>query len=228
MDNKYYAHVRSEIATLLPATATRIVDVGCGAGATLAWLRQRYPAAYTIGLEGNAALEPQLTKNVSEFHIVDLNGDLPDLGAPDLMLFLDVLEHLPDPSAVLCRLTAQLAPGGCVIVSVPNIAHLSVSLPLLLAARFTYADAGILDRTHMRFFVQDSAVQLVSDADLVVDRGLLGGIDGPRSRLVDVLTFHKLRSRLAKNFIVRGVRATPRSSSGPITWNLAASASITR
>ena len=61
------------------------------------------------------------------------------------------------------------------IVSVPNVAHLSVSIPLLFRREFAYQDAGILDRTHLRFFVEDTAVKLLNDFKLVVERGLASG-----------------------------------------------------
>jgi 2-polyprenyl-3-methyl-5-hydroxy-6-metoxy-1,4-benzoquinol methylase len=220
VDQAYYGHVRKEIAPLLPELASRIVDVGCGAGVTLTWLRSFYPAAHTVGLEGNAELKGELERNAHEAHIVDLTREMPDLGSPDLILFLDVLEHLPDPASVLKQFVAQLAQGGSVIVSVPNVAHLSVSVPLILRGEFTYRDAGILDRTHLRFFNRDSAVSLVRDAGLAVDQGLMAGINGPRARMIDALTFGSMRSRLAKQYIVRGVSG--RSATGAdVTWRLA-------
>ena len=94
--------------------------------------------------------------------ILDLNGPIPDVGTPDLVLCLDVLEHLLQPLEVLKRVTSTMPDGGTVIVSVPNIAHASVSLPLLLRARFEYQDAGILDRTHVRFFDRASVVALMN------------------------------------------------------------------
>ncbi len=219
-DPRYYHHVRAEIAPLLPAAASRIVDVGCGAGATLAWLGRRYPAAHTIGLEGNPAVADELRGNAREVHILDLNRDDPDLGAPDLILFLDVLEHLPDPAETLRRLTARLAPGGTVIVSVPNVAHWSVALPLLFRGEFTYRDKGILDRTHLRFFVQSSALDLVSDAGLVADRGLIAGVRGLKGRLADALTLGQLRRRLAEQFIIRA-KLPDSTRPGPVIWSLA-------
>jgi 2-polyprenyl-3-methyl-5-hydroxy-6-metoxy-1,4-benzoquinol methylase len=200
----YFHFVRGEIAPLLPASASYIVDVGCGAGGTLAWLKKLYPQAHTVGLEGNASLAEELAVNSDEFHIVDLNGDLPKIGSPDLLLFLDVLEHLPNPEKLLMRLTAQLAPGGTVIVSLPNIAHLSVSIPLLVWGRFNYADAGILDRTHLRFFVRESAVALMNGAGLKVDKIIESGLGGRKTRVLNWLTFGLLRQRLVAQYILSG------------------------
>lgn len=219
MDTSYHGRVRSEIREMLPPTASRIVDVGCGSGATLAWLRTRYPAAHTIGLEGAADQRNALSRNADEVHILDLNGPLPDLGAPDLMLFMDVLEHLVDPVGTLIRLTRGLAPNGVIIVSLPNVAHLSVSLPLLLRGRFAYEDAGILDRTHLRFFVLETAVELLNEAGFTVDDGLLG-IDGSKHMLADKLTMGRLRTRLAKQFVLRGVRSEAGKQAAPVQWRL--------
>ncbi|MCI0351146.1 MAG: class I SAM-dependent methyltransferase, partial [Acidobacteriales bacterium] len=133
-----------------------------------------------------------------------LNGDLPNIGSPDLLLFLDVLEHLPNPEKLLRHLTAKLAPGGTVIVSLPNIAHLSVSIPLLVWGRFNYADAGILDRTHLRFFVRESAVALMNGAGLRVDKIIESSRGDLKSRLLNWLTFGLLHERLAAQYILSG------------------------
>ncbi len=206
MDDLYFSRVRRDITPLLPPAARRILDVGCGVGATAAWLKTRYPGCTTIGLEGNAALKTELSRNVDEAVIVDLNGELPDVGAADLVLCLDVLEHLQRPLEVLMHVTNHLAEHGTVIVSLPNVAHLSVSLPLLLRARFEYQDSGILDRTHLRFFDRTAVIGLMNEAGLQVRRGVRLGFDGPRARLVDALTLHAFHDNLTKQYVVAGTR----------------------
>jgi SAM-dependent methyltransferase len=217
MVSKYYTFVRSEIAPLLPQTAKRILDVGCGVGASSAWLKSLYPESYTVGLEGNGALLPELASNVDEPHIVDLNGSWPDVGAVDLVLLLDVLEHLVDPQKALARIMEMMTEDGTVIISLPNVAHLSVSLPLLLRGRFDYTDAGILDRTHLHFFYQETALNLARRAGLVVEKGLMGGVMGPKTRLIDRLTFGLIRDRLAKQYIF-SARRKPIASPVAFSW----------
>lgn len=210
----YYSNVRFDIAQLLPAQANRIVDVGAGAGETTAWVKATYPDSYAIALEGNPAMTEHLAKNADEHHIVDLDGDLPELGKPDLILCLDVLEHLQSPLDVLKRLTKTMAPHGTVIVSLPNVAHYTVSLPLL-TGRFDYADAGILDRTHLRFFVRRSCVALMNDAGLVVGRGVRTGFGrfvGP----ADSIALGCFSDQFTKQYIVAGTRGTAQAS---IRWS---------
>jgi SAM-dependent methyltransferase len=215
---QYFRFVRGEITPLLPPTATCILEVGAGIGATTAWLRARYGGCRTVALEGNPTAEAELRVNVDDVHIVDLNNPLPNVGAPDLVLLLDVLEHLANPWDVLQRVVAVAAPNATVIVSLPNIAHLSVSLPLLLRGKFEYRDAGIMDRTHLRFFVRESTVALLNSAGLHVDKGLSTGFDGPRTRLLDRLTLGRLRDRLTKQYIVAGRRFTANERQGPVHW----------
>jgi 2-polyprenyl-3-methyl-5-hydroxy-6-metoxy-1,4-benzoquinol methylase len=69
------------------------------------------------------------------------------------VVLADVLEHLPDPVRVLRSVHSLLNPGARIVVSVPNVAHVSVRAQLLFG-RFRYSARGILDRTHLRFFTQ--------------------------------------------------------------------------
>jgi 2-polyprenyl-3-methyl-5-hydroxy-6-metoxy-1,4-benzoquinol methylase len=200
----YYHFVRREIQPLLPKSATRILEVGAGAGGTLKWLKALYPKAETTAVELNADLRDELKQNVDVAVIGQIDETFAELKTYDLILLLDVLEHLPDSNGTLQRLSSLLENGGHVIVSVPNIAHLSVSVPLLLKRRFNYQDAGILDRTHLRFFVEDTAVKLLNDANLLVTAGLISGVEGPKAKLVDLLSFGLLRHHLAKQYIMLG------------------------
>ena len=101
--------------------------------------------------------------------VADLDRGIPALDEMfDVIVYGDVLEHLVDPSRVLVALNERLAPGGEVVLSIPNVAHLWVRLSLLLG-RFEYAGRGILDRTHVRFFTERSLRALLADAGLRVE-----------------------------------------------------------
>ena len=60
---------------------------------------------------------------------------------------------MADPGAVLDGVASLLAPGGLLLVSLPNIANVTVRISLL-AGRFDYAPRGILDASHLRFFTK--------------------------------------------------------------------------
>jgi hypothetical protein len=64
---------------------------------------------------------------------------------------------------VLRQARTLLAPGGYVVISIPNVAHGAVRLQLL-QGRFDYRPTGLLDSTHIRFFTRDNLEVLLHDA----------------------------------------------------------------
>jgi len=216
----YYHFIRREIEPLLPKSPTRILEVGAGAGGTLKWLKTLYPKAKTTAVELNPDLLDELKQNVDVVVIGQIEETFTELKTYDLILLLDVLEHLPDSTATLRKLSKLLEAGGHIIVSVPNIAHLSVSVPLLLKRRFNYQDAGILDRTHLRFFVEDTAIKLLNDANVIVTAGLISGLQGTKAKLLDLLSLGLLRHHLAKQYIMLGQLGDHKIVQKRIRWTI--------
>jgi len=162
----YYCLPRPELTQLVTAPGLRILEVGCAAGAMGEALLAK-GAAEVVGLD---IFEPALAfarKRLTAAHRVDLNS-LPELPYPDghfnLMTFADVLEHLVDPIQVLKHLRRWLHRDGTLLLSLPNIRHESVVLPLLVEGQWEYADCGILDRTHLRFFTRSGMLRLLDSA----------------------------------------------------------------
>ncbi len=216
----YYHFVRREIAPLLPSNPRSVLEVGAASGATLKWLKTIFPAIETTGVELNQAMRDELRHNTDTYLIGRIEECIPQLRSYDLILLLDVLEHLHNSLDTLRQLCSLLTPGGTVIVSLPNVAHLSVSVPLLLRRKFEYQDAGILDRTHMRFFTEDSAIKLLNDAGLTVKGGLMSGLGGPKSRLIDTVSLGLLRHHLTKQYIMSGQLVNQFHRQERVNWRL--------
>lgn len=169
----YYGQVRTEVLVHLPAPGVqplRLLEVGCGAGGTLAHIRQLRPQAWLAGVEV-MDLADNAYVQLDQFERLDLEAQTPAVapGSLDVLMCLDVLEHLREPGEVLRRLGRLLKPDGRLIVSLPNIQYIKVSLPLLFG-RFDYVDEGVLDRTHLRFFTRRSALRLLDDSGFAVER----------------------------------------------------------
>ena len=81
------------------------------------------------------------------------------MGSLSYIILADVIEHLHNPEETLARLIPYLKKDGSFLCSIPNLMHMSVISPLL-QGRFDYTEAGILDKTHLRFFTLDSIVKL--------------------------------------------------------------------
>jgi 2-polyprenyl-3-methyl-5-hydroxy-6-metoxy-1,4-benzoquinol methylase len=90
-------------------------------------------------------------------------------GTYDCVVCADVLEHLADPVTVLKQLRDVATPDATFIVSVPNVAHLAVRA-LLLCGRFPKMERGILDRTHLQFWTKDTAIAMLADAGLRIEK----------------------------------------------------------
>ncbi|WP_439623516.1 methyltransferase domain-containing protein [Gemmata sp.] len=149
----------------LAGTGHEILDVGCGEGHFAALVARNGNRVVGIDLLESAARAGAMDLYVS----ADLDGGLAGaeraLGdrAFDLVLLQDVLEHLRSPERMLEDCKRYCKPHGRVIVSVPNVANVTVRLGLLFG-RFEYRPRGILDRTHLRFFTRKTARQLLEGA----------------------------------------------------------------
>ena len=118
--------------------------------------------------ERDAAQVTRAAARCEQALVMDLERERPALaGQYDAIIYGDVVEHLSDPLRVMRDLNRHLAPGAVIIVSVPNVAHLSVRLSLLVG-RFQYGDRGILDRTHLSFFTRRTFREFLAKAQLTV------------------------------------------------------------
>lgn len=146
----------------------RALDVGCAQGHLLAELASRDWECVGVDTDTDdvaACVERGLV--AVELDIT--NDPLERLGTFDLVVFADVLEHLPEPHRVLQDFHSLLNPDARVVISVPNVAHVSVRAQLLFG-RFRYSARGILDSTHLRFFTHQTIIDLLIDADFTIDQ----------------------------------------------------------
>jgi SAM-dependent methyltransferase len=99
----------------------RVLDLGCGAGRFVAALRGI--GADPVGVElAEGALE-RARRNVpgADLRLVEPDGSLPlGHGEVDLVWCSEVLEHVADTGAFLTEARRVLAPGGRILVTVPD------------------------------------------------------------------------------------------------------------
>ena len=164
----YYKLVRQEVVPLLSPRPSRVLDIGCGAGATVAYLKEKGLCDWAGGLEPISPIHMQ--DRIDQAWQCSIETALAQnlLPSADAILCLDVLEHLIDPWAVVRHLSNLLPVGGAIIASIPNIRHYKLVLDLLFNGKFEYQPSGILDSTHLRFFTKGTAVELFEQAGLTV------------------------------------------------------------
>jgi len=147
-----------------------ILDLGCGRGVLAATMVEHGCRVVGADVIPPDQVAPTLEQYIqADFMRHGMAGVLARLGDRkfDKVLVLDIIEHLADPASVLEECRRLLRSGGQLIVSVPNVANISVRL-LLLLGRFDYMERGILDRTHLRFFTRRTIRELLQSEGYVV------------------------------------------------------------
>ena len=209
-DLDYYKHIRYDVLAHVPKGIRRALTIGCGEGHTEAQLVSS--GVEVFGVE----LNPEAAKAAAGNGIKILCGDaLKTEIAPgeipfDCLIYADVLEHMADPETVLRGHVKLLAPGGVVVVSVPNFRHYSVLSQLFWSGHIRYTEAGILDRTHLRITTRRLIEEWFAGAGLTVTE-IDYRIPRRRDRLISTLSFGLLREFLASQVIIvgRGGSASP-------------------
>ncbi len=162
----YYLHTRPEIIELVPITARKLLDVGCGAGGLCVGLKKRQE----ITVEGVELVEQAAIHARAHMDKVlncTIDEALPNLldDYYDCIVAADVLEHVIDPWVTLTGLKNKLADDGKIVVSLPNVQNWEV-VSNLLEGKWDYRNEGILDRTHLHFFTRKSVEELFWNAGL--------------------------------------------------------------
>jgi glycosyltransferase involved in cell wall biosynthesis len=139
---------------------SKVLDIGAGPGGMARELRNKSCDVTVVD-----QFAPEVPTHDVRVIAQDLN-DPPRFNAREyeVLIMLDVIEHLADPERFIDELRKQLdhAPKK-LILTTPNIAFVVQRL-MLAAGQFNYGRAGILDRTHTRLFTFRSIRHLLRDA----------------------------------------------------------------
>lgn len=149
----------------------RVLELGCGPGAVtrvLTGVGKCKLTALDIDSDSVQMVKPYC-ENVIQ---ADLNSDnwpmlLPTDDLYDVVVAVDVLEHLYDPLSVLKLMGKFVEQDGYLVTSLPHVGHAAITA-CLINGNFTYRDWGLLDRTHIRFFCLKNIEELFEKAGLKI------------------------------------------------------------
>ena len=167
---EYYSSIRYEIEHLLPDFSKNVLDIGCGDGSTLKWLKSEQKCEKIYGIEiskDQSEKAKEFLDDIANINIEENYNFFPDKKF-ELILVLDTLEHLINPWDFLKNIKSKLTDDGFIITSVPNIRHYSILKNLFLFGNWEYDDSGILDTTHLRFFTKKSLNKLFKEQGLKI------------------------------------------------------------
>ena len=165
----YYDQINPDIFSRIPATSSKILEIGCGSGALGSAFKAINPSSTYFGveiMEEPARIAQTRLDKVWNCNIEENGGKVfEETGLIDALVYGDVLEHLCYPDQILKNHSQWLTPEGVVIACIPNVQRWSVLINLL-SGQWPQMDQGIFDRTHLRWFTKQSLVDLFQAADL--------------------------------------------------------------
>jgi 2-polyprenyl-3-methyl-5-hydroxy-6-metoxy-1,4-benzoquinol methylase len=196
--------------------ARSILDIGCGTGQFLKLVRESVPVTTCWGLE----IDPEAAEAARGHLDRVICGDvvvegvrLPDK-AFDVIVMNDVLEHLYDPAAVLRELRPKLRASGVIVASLPNVRFILNVRDFVWRGDWAYTSAGILDRTHVRFFTRKSMERMFQEAGYRVN--LLQGINRIKSYKFTLLNAVTMGLLEDMRYVQFAIVADPLSSATPV------------
>jgi len=201
----YFDAVRVDVLDLLPQRLGRVLDVGCGTGQSLRWVRAHRDCSWTEGIEIHSSSAQRAATVADRVQFGDAEEIVENLPPDsfDTVLCLDALEHMRNPWALVTGLRRVMTRDARLLVSVPNVRHLRVIVPLVLKGSFQYTESGLLDRTHLRFFTRASLLELLKQGGFeILKTSCTGLARWSKAWVVNTLTLGMFRSFLEFQLVV--------------------------
>jgi len=98
----------------------RILEVGCGGGHIL----RMFPENELTGVDVSGEMIAKASRNLRGLDVTLRRGELHEVDLPpkrlDRIICSEVLEHVVDPASVIAEMAKLLAPGGRIVITIPN------------------------------------------------------------------------------------------------------------
>ena len=160
--DQYYQFARSEMLAFLPDNYSKVLEVGCGAGS---FIKSFDKSAEYWGVEQDSVAAEMAAKHMSKVLVGSYQTvceKIPD-SYFDLIICNDVIEHIEHYDKFLQDIKSKLSNDGALMVSIPNVRFLPNLFELLVLKDWRYRNAGILDKTHLRFFTRKSLCRTLEE-----------------------------------------------------------------
>lgn len=153
-----------------PIENVRLLDLGCGTG----WFLEvaKNEGFNVNGIELGKEIAKHTSKRLGIKIFTDSIQDLPRTEKFDVITLFDVLEHVPDPRAVLTAVREHLNPAGIALIFIPNLD--SVGLKILRER-----SSLVMPAEHLFYFTPKSLRSLIGSIPLEVVEFQTKGTDIP-------------------------------------------------
>jgi 2-polyprenyl-3-methyl-5-hydroxy-6-metoxy-1,4-benzoquinol methylase len=161
--SSFRGEAREDLLARIPIDAKSILEFGCGEAPLGAALKARQKCR-VVGIELDPKAAAIARKRIDDIY----QGDAREIVSLireqfDWIVGGDIVEHLDEPWSFLAELRRVSAPGGHLLLSIPNIAHAAL-ISDLLQGRFDYAYMGLTCVGHLRFFTRRTIEEMLTIA----------------------------------------------------------------
>lgn len=203
--NEYFKNVRKDLLDLIPQDNRNgtILEIGAGTGNTLIYAKKNGYAKNIVGIElckiensyqNNKEFDDFIIGNIEEIKLSFADKQF------DVIICGDVLEHLIDPYSVVDKLKKYLKDDGVFIASIPNIRYYTIIKEIFINGTFKYTNAGILDKTHLRFFCKKDILELFENSSYEIIQ--LEGNSFFTNLRPKLTLFNNLTFRIFEDFLI--------------------------
>lgn len=154
-------HIQGMLAN---RSSVSVLDVGCASGKFGAALIETFSGIMVDGVELEEKAARLASKSLRRVFVQAFDESLLDVvdNRYDIIFFNDSFEHMMDSDCVLNTAKKIAHEHSLFVFSIPNIRHFAILFDLIFRRDWSYTDAGILDRTHVRFFTKKSFLRLLA------------------------------------------------------------------
>lgn len=204
------AHNR-DLLNLVPKDSSKLIEIGCSTGALAREYKKDNTACFYTGLEVDREYAKLAERYCDEVIHRDIETCTEDFFLSrldtDCWIFGDTLEHLKDPWLILSRIRKVIPDTGTVVACIPNAQHWSIQAKLN-SGDFVYAESGLLDRTHLRWFTRKTIIEMFAAAGFEISHGISRIFEEPgRDRALEAI--RSMASTMGTNPDLAASDATP-------------------
>lgn len=155
--------VRGDLLERIDPNARSILEFGCGEGSLGAAVKQRQRCRF-VGIELDTKAAAAARRRVDDVFCGDVREVVAIVNEQfDFIIGGDIVEHLDEPWTFLADLRRLCTKGGRLLLSLPNIANVSI-VNDLLRGRFDYVYMGLTCVGHLRFFTKRTIEDMLTIA----------------------------------------------------------------